>query len=110
MSYTMLAHNVVGPSSRFSKGFAVVVTHVKKITNYVLFSLEHHQYTWHHTSRKSDLTDKGGGGMLSIPNPKDPGSRGDKYRTSECRRIGGRQQGGKIMLITKGGSETIKMA
>ena len=72
MSYTMLAHNVVGPSSRFSKGFAVVVTHVKKITNYVLFSLEHHQYTWHHTSRKSDLTDKGGGGHVVHPKSKGP--------------------------------------
>ena len=42
MSSKMLAHKVVGPSSRFSEGFPVV-TQVTKITNDVLFLIAYYQ-------------------------------------------------------------------
>jgi hypothetical protein len=73
----MWAHNVVGPSTRFFKGFPVVIR-ATQITNDVPFSQAYYRDIRHYPSRHSDLTHRGGQPMLSIPKPKDPGSRGDK--------------------------------
>ena len=83
MYYIMLAHKVVGTFLQFSKGLPVV-TNVTQITNNVPLLLTYYQGTCHYPFWHSHLTDRRRQHMLYIPNPKDPGSRGEKYITREC--------------------------
>jgi hypothetical protein len=55
----MWAHNVVGPSTRFFKGFPVVIR-ATQITNDVPFSQAYYRDIRHYPSRHSDLTHRGG--------------------------------------------------
>jgi hypothetical protein len=79
----MLDHNdVVGPTTRFSLGFPVVIL-ATQITKDVLVSLAYYHRKTHGTIPLGTQTSRQGGQpMLSIPEPKDPGLRGDKYWTS----------------------------
>jgi hypothetical protein len=76
----MLAPNmVVGPTTRVVMGFPRVTRRTQS-TNNVPFLLAYYRDTWHYPSWHSDLKQGGGQPLLSIPNPKDPGLKGEKFK------------------------------
>ena len=77
MYYIMSAHDFIGPSIRFSKGFPVA-TPATKIINNVMVSPDYAQDNGTIPLGNHTLQGRRVKPIFSIPIPKDTGPRGDK--------------------------------